>query len=56
MAKICPETQDVVLYLECNECENYRTCKPLSQTQKASKTFWQQNTEPNNTFLKEDRV
>ena len=30
MAKICPQTNDYVLYLECNECEQKRLCKPLS--------------------------
>lgn len=27
MAKWCPITEDVVLYLECNECEDKHACK-----------------------------
>ena len=27
MAKKCPITKDVVLYLECNECEEKQACK-----------------------------
>jgi len=34
MAKICPQTNDYVLYLECNECEQKRLCKPLRVAKK----------------------
>lgn len=34
MAKICPETEEVVLYMECNECEKKRFCKPGAYTNK----------------------
>lgn len=27
MAKICPETNEKVLYLECLECEKRKECK-----------------------------
>ena len=31
MSKICPQTGDVVLYLECLECENKGNCKPRKE-------------------------
>lgn len=27
MSRICPITNDVVLYLECNECEDKEACR-----------------------------
>lgn len=27
MAKMCPETKEKVLYLECLECEERKTCE-----------------------------
>ena len=29
MAKICPQTGEKVLYLECLECEYKKTCKSI---------------------------
>ena len=32
MAKICPFTNDVVLYLDCKECDDVKICRTLSVT------------------------
>lgn len=30
MAKLCPFTNDVVLYLDCKECDDANACRTLS--------------------------
>ena len=30
MAKICPFTKDVVLYLDCKECDDTEECRRIS--------------------------
>lgn len=31
MAKICPLTDEIVLYLDCNECEHKENCKDATK-------------------------
>ena len=31
MAKICPLTNEKVLYLDCNECDDKQLCRKLSR-------------------------
>lgn len=37
MAKICPETNDVVLYLDCLECETKGCKKQIVQVEQSEK-------------------
>ena len=36
MAKICPFTNDVVLYLDCKECDDIKECRKLSNMEEST--------------------
>ena len=55
MAKICPLTNEKVLYLDCNECDDKQLCRELSRNSDLISSILSDKKENPDCFIKEIR-
>lgn len=55
MAKICPLTNEKVLYLDCNECDDKQLCRKLSRNSDLISSILSDKKENSDCFIKEIR-
>ena len=55
MAKICPLTNEKVLYLECNECDDKQLCRELNRNHDLISSILSDKKENSDCIIKENR-